>query len=165
MQTIELFADGLLKKDVRHLPKRVSCRAVVVKDGLVLCIFLKQPDIYNLPGGGLEENETPKDCVLRELKEETGYVGIEATPSVTVVEYFHDSAWESRFFLVQLGEAAPLAPQLTKEEAAAGVEVLWLGVYELMDRLENYPSRNPHGSNIHTREFLGLVNSLSEISG
>ncbi|MCK7488467.1 MAG: NUDIX hydrolase [Bacillus subtilis] len=59
---------------------------------------MKQPDIYNLPGGGLEENETPKDCVLRELKEETGYVGIEATPSVTVVEYFHDSAWESRFF-------------------------------------------------------------------
>ncbi|MCK7488466.1 MAG: hypothetical protein MZU97_25470 [Bacillus subtilis] len=57
-------------------------------------------------------------------------------------------------FLVQLGEAALPAPQLTKEEAAAGVEVLWLGVYELMDRLENYPSRNLHGSNIHTREFL-----------
>jgi 8-oxo-dGTP diphosphatase len=165
LQTIELFADGLLKKDVRHLPKHVSCRAVVQKDDHVLCIFLKKLDIYNLPGGGLEPGETPLECVIRELKEETGYQGLHAEPSVVVIEYFKDSAWESRFFNVQIGDAAPTLPQLTKAEAEAGVEVHWLDPLDLMDTLENYPSKNPHGSNIHTREFLGLVHSLSKISG
>jgi 8-oxo-dGTP diphosphatase len=165
LQTIELFADGLLKKDVRHLPKHISCRAVVQKNDQVLCIFLTKLDIYNLPGGGLEPGETPAQCVIRELKEETGYQGLQAEPSVVVIEYFKDSVWESRFYTVQIGDALPSLPQLTKEEAEAGVEVLWLDLLTLMDTLENYPSKNPYGSNIHTREFLGLVHSLSQISG
>ncbi len=30
-------------------------------------------DLWNLPGGKLEENELPTDAVVREVKEETGY--------------------------------------------------------------------------------------------
>ena len=44
-------------------------------------------DMWNLPGGGLEKNETPWGCVIREVKEETGLdvkvsrlVGVYAKP-------------------------------------------------------------------------------------
>ena len=40
-------------------------------DEILLC-HRNDYDLWNLPGGGLEKNETPWDCVIREAKEETG---------------------------------------------------------------------------------------------
>lgn len=35
--------------------------------------YVQRGDIvWNFPGGGIEENETPKDACIREVKEETG---------------------------------------------------------------------------------------------
>lgn len=33
---------------------------------------IPSPDMWDLPGGGREQGETPEQCVLRELKEEFG---------------------------------------------------------------------------------------------
>lgn len=38
----------------------------------VLLIHRTDHDIWEIPGGGWEENETPWDAVVREVKEETG---------------------------------------------------------------------------------------------
>mmetsp|Transcript_13406 Transcript_13406/g.14857 ORF Transcript_13406/g.14857 Transcript_13406/m.14857 type:complete len:204 (-) Transcript_13406:160-771(-) len=46
------------------------------------------------PAGLLEEDEDPVDCVLRELKEETGYVG-DRDSIVTDVPIVHSSPWKS----------------------------------------------------------------------
>jgi len=49
---------------------------VLFKDSLLDKVFLiYRPDksIWNLPGGGIETNESPADAVLRETKEETGF--------------------------------------------------------------------------------------------
>lgn len=36
-------------------------------------------ELLDIPGGGLDGNEDPVDCAMRELTEETGYVGKKAT--------------------------------------------------------------------------------------
>lgn len=41
-------------------------------DHVLLC-HRTDCDLWNLPGGKLEENELPTDAVVREVKEETGY--------------------------------------------------------------------------------------------
>ena len=56
--------------------KRVCCRAVIIKDGFVYLMYREKMingqkiTFYTYPGGGVEENETLEETVIREVKEE-----------------------------------------------------------------------------------------------
>lgn len=59
------------------MEKRVSSRAIIIEDGKLLTMFRRKikkdgsvKEYYVIPGGGLEENETLEENVIRELKEE-----------------------------------------------------------------------------------------------
>lgn len=52
---------------------RPSVRAVIDRDGKVLLIYSQKYDYYKFPGGGINENETREDALIREVKEESGY--------------------------------------------------------------------------------------------
>lgn len=73
MTIICQFENGV-KKSLRH----ITIDALIVKNKQILLIkrgphsFV--PDKYALPGGFLERNETTRQGVLREVKEETGYL-------------------------------------------------------------------------------------------
>ena len=49
--------------------------ALVVRDDKILMIKTLHFDRWELPGGGIEIGETPKEAALRELKEECGLIG------------------------------------------------------------------------------------------
>ena len=51
--------------------KRNRSQAMVCRDGKLLLVEhrMKGRDFFNLPGGGIEENETPEEAALRELNE------------------------------------------------------------------------------------------------
>ncbi|MGD6802927.1 NUDIX hydrolase [Rossellomorea vietnamensis] len=52
-------------------------RGVIVRDGHVLMVrqYVQRGDIiWTFPGGGIEKGETPEQAMIREVKEETGYV-------------------------------------------------------------------------------------------
>jgi len=44
----------------------------IVRNGKVLLVWHKKHNEWLPPGGHIEQNETPNDAVLREVKEETG---------------------------------------------------------------------------------------------
>jgi len=81
--------------------KRISSRAIIIDNDCLLTMFRRKvkdgnvKEYYVIPGGGLEENETLEENVIRELKEEfsidieiLGYLGKEEHEK-TIEHYFH----------------------------------------------------------------------------
>lgn len=51
---------------------RISARAIMIHEGKILLNEFGHGKYYNLPGGGVEQGETLRDAVEREVLEETG---------------------------------------------------------------------------------------------
>ena len=72
-----------------------GARIIVENDqGQILMIRRKDNGNWGLPAGGLEENETIRACIIREVKEETGLnildlqvIGIGSDPNIETVTY------------------------------------------------------------------------------
>lgn len=64
-------------------------RGIILNDmGQILLLHSKRHNGYSIPGGTVEENESIKDTVLREVFEETG---AEIIPIKIVGKYYHTS--------------------------------------------------------------------------
>jgi len=65
---------------------RLSSRAIIIKDNLLLLNEFNYGDYYNFPGGGLEDDETLRENATREVLEETGYT-VETKELILLNEY------------------------------------------------------------------------------
>lgn len=90
--------------------KRVSSRAIIIEDGKLLSMFRRKikkdgtvKQYYVIPGGGLEENETLEENVIRELKEEFN-VDIEIVKFLGKEEYEDTIA---NYFLCKIVNGEP----------------------------------------------------------
>ncbi|WP_067607069.1 NUDIX domain-containing protein [Nocardiopsis listeri] len=88
-------------------PVRVRAGAIVIRDDLVLLIEFEDEGepFYEIPGGGVEEGETPRAAVLRELWEETRLAG---TMAREVAHVWKDGRREHYFLLEAEGEVGAL---------------------------------------------------------
>lgn len=156
---LELFYDGLTKKDINKEKYRVACRGIVKKDELYLMVHLEKYDIYTFPGGGIEKGETLEDCTLRELLEETGIKVKVLEKKVTIKEYFDGESWENNYFICEYLEDTHVN-NLTEEEADLGLKVKWMKFDDILEIFEESLTKHEYGPTIHNREFLGFVNSI-----
>ena len=57
------------------MKREVRCQAVILKENNILVLrqynYNRNEEYWMMPGGGLEEGETEREGVLREIKEET----------------------------------------------------------------------------------------------
>lgn len=109
-------------------------------EGRVLLHRRADNGLWSLPGGAMEIGETVKQCVVREVLEETGLdvrptglVGIYSDPA-HVIEY-EDGEIRQQFSICFRG--VPVAGAL--RSSPESTELRWVAVEEL-DRLELQPS-------------------------
>jgi len=96
-------------------------------------------DFFNLPGGGIEENETPEQAALRELEEECQVKGTLIRP--LTVEYKPDLESRVFTFLVEIPEDAVaktgIDPELPADEQSI-IDVKWMRLDEIAERDRAY---------------------------
>ncbi|HEV2782916.1 MAG TPA: NUDIX hydrolase [Actinophytocola sp.] len=85
-----------------HLPRAfpVSIKGVVVRDGRVL-LLKNERDEWELPGGRIEWNETPEQCVVREIAEETHWTVVMGP--ILDAWMYHIEAAQKHVFIVTYG--------------------------------------------------------------
>ena len=67
--------------------KRPSARAIIIKDNKIAMVYSQRYDYYKFPGGGIENNESNIDALIRETKEEAGLIVIK--DSIKEYGYVH----------------------------------------------------------------------------
>ncbi|MGD9909333.1 MAG: NUDIX hydrolase [Candidatus Izemoplasmatales bacterium] len=157
---IEIFADGLTKRDMPISPIREGSRAIIKKGNHYLLVHSPALDTYVFPGGGIEQGESKEEALKREILEETGYPVVKYKYKCSIHEYFIDSTWINHYFLVEVDFDHPQPRKLTAEEELTGMEEYYVSEDDILSFFDEVESTNIYGSEIHQREFLGFINSL-----
>lgn len=110
--------------------------AIVVRNGAVLVekTYYEGRYFYALPGGGIEEGESPEETALRELKEECGLDGKIIKPLNIV--HKKDGSRKYVYEIAVSEEQIAITgkdPELTEEEQVI-LEVCWLRLYEMSEK-------------------------------
>ncbi len=129
--------DCTILKDKR-VYKRPSSRGIILKDDKILLLYIKKHDDYSCPGGGLEKDETPREGLIREIKEETGANNIkiisdygiynEIIPPLKRKEV--DYIYMSSYFFLCSADSNLGKPQLEDYEEEMGIKALWVNIYD-----------------------------------
>ncbi len=100
---------------------RVRATAIIIKDSKVLLMHRKKKgeEYWVLPGGGIEENETAEEAVIREVWEETGLKVLQAKFAFT--NAIHDNI-EHPFFYCDIEDGEPV---LNGPEKVVNCEENW----------------------------------------
>lgn len=101
----------------------VSVKGVVARAGRTLLLH-NERDEWELPGGRLELGETPEQCVVREIHEETGWQ-VRPGPILDSWLYYIEAA-ERHVFIVTYGcllvdDGAGVAPVVSSEHTKVGL--------------------------------------------
>ncbi len=84
-----------------------SSGVCINENGELLMVLQGKPDekkTWSIPSGGRESNETFEECIIREVKEETGYK-VEIIKALQVKKGCYvevNIAFEARYFLVKM---------------------------------------------------------------
>ena len=130
------FTLGIPKteKEKSKVSLREAIRAVIIKDDKILMVHTNKGD-YKFPGGGVESGESHEETLVREVKEETGYIISSISEKIgTAIErsidaFEKDSIFEmiSYYYLCVVSENQALQ-ELDDYEMELGFYPQWLNI-------------------------------------
>lgn len=137
---------------------RTACRAIIIDNDMILLSYEKNNDLYMLPGGGIEENETDHECVKREVEEETGYI-IDADECILEIdEYYEDVKYITKYFFGTIKGKGMM--KLTPVEVKNGMEPRWMKFDEtirIFSEHKAYRESDEMKRGLYLREFEALM--------
>ena len=161
MKTIDVWGDNRFET---YTKTRAGSRAVTVENGNILLSREENTDYWLLPGGGAEENETPEECCVREVWEETGCIVRPIRCFLILNEYYEEYRYISRYFVCEV--TGWERQHLTEQEAARGLVPRWLPLTEalaIFSRHQDYAATNEEKRGAYLREYTALQAYMEEL--
>lgn len=119
---------------------QLTVEAVIVHNGRVLMVLHTKLNKWLFPGGHIDENETPDQAVIREVKEETGldftpsdYGPVEYSPDIIerLAVPFHTNKHSvgdhDHYCMLYFGSVSSSETTISNESE----DIRWVGVDEL----------------------------------
>ena len=154
MKTVEILGANRFET---YTKTQEGCRAVIVQDGKILLTHELNSGWWLMPGGGTEEGETPEECVIREVEEETGYRVRPLRRFLFMCEYYEEYRYSGYFFVCEVTGKGQM--KLTDAEKRRGVQPEWIPLQEalaLFSEHESYADVSEEKRGSYQREYLAL---------
>ena len=158
MKKLDIFGENYFGNWTKT---RAGCRAVIIKDEKILMSYETKTGQWMLPGGGLEDNESDEECVIREVSEECG---VRIRPSSCVLqidEYYEDFKWVNLYFFGEVTGETEM--QLTDREIECGMEPRWMPIseiYRIFSKHQEYDGMDEMRRGMYLREYMALSELL-----
>ena len=159
MKTVEILGENRFETWTKT---RAGSRAVVVRDGMILLSHEVNSGWWLVPGGGEEEGETPVECCVREVEEETGLIVKPLQQFLTMYEYYEEYRYISHYFICEVTGQGRM--RLTDAEIRRGVEPQWIPLQEAVDifsRHQSYADVSEEKRGAYLREYTALQEYLA----
>lgn len=152
------FDPSYVTGDVSKFATRIAARGIVLDGEKIALLKVSKLGFYKLPGGGVEEGETPEMAFKREIMEEVG-CDCEIRSSLgEIVEYrdgFNLKQTSHVFVSNLLGEVG--SNRLEPDELVEGFEVMWVTPVEAIKLLQSSTPTDYEGKFIIKRD-LAIIN-------
>ena len=158
MKIINIYGDNKYEKSTKY---RGACRGIALKEDKILLTYEVNTDQWFIPGGGLENGETNKECCVRELAEETGYVVDVKEQFLTINEYYEEWHFISHYFICEVVGETKRA--LTERELKVGLEPRWISLneaIEIFSKHQDYADEDEMKRGAYLREYKALLSYL-----
>ena len=140
---------------------RAGNRAVIVRDEMILLSHETVSGWWLVPGGGMEDGESPEECCVREVEEETGLIVRPLRKFLTLYEYYEEYRYISHYFVCEPAGSGQM--RLTDAEKRRGLEPRWLPLQEaveLFSRHQSYAAVSEEKRGSYLREYTALQEYL-----
>ena len=155
MKTVEILGANRFETFTKT---RAGSRAVIIQDGKILLSHETKSGWWLVPGGGMEEGETPEDCCIRETEEETGFIVKPLRQFLTLKEYYEEYLYVSHYFICEIAGTGRM--RLTDAEKRRGLEPQWLPLREavgIFARHQEYADVSEEKRGAYQREYTALL--------
>ena len=118
---------------------RYGARDILIRNDGKIAVFNKsKKNEYKLPGGGIEENENPKDAFKREVLEETGCT-VDIIEELGTIEEYKSQDNFKQISYVFVGKVIEDTKNLhlTQKEQEEGAILTWQYPFEALDLIMN----------------------------
>ncbi len=144
VQQLIIAEDQEIGEQLPESSPRAAVRAMCIRDGKLLITFDKRMNEHILPGGGVDEGESPEQAVVREITEETGYKNVKIVKKLGTFKhnYYHTGQKKNvrsteTVFLVEIKNDEQVARD---EKEIAKTDFMWLPIAEVKERLLAMPT-------------------------